>query len=263
MLVNTHRLFTTLLPRLRITTVCDVGSMNGAEATTFSAAVPHCRIYAFEPNPHNFQRMAARQAFFQQRNIRLVPAAATNYDGAAEFFLVKAPGMGSLYRRTGEWASGTGPTAIDSVSAVVRVTTTRLDSFLLRECRPGARMAVWIDTEGAAYEVIEGLADVARQVQLLHVEVETTPCIAAQQKLYPQVLALLRRQGFTELATDQAPGHEQFNALFVRSDLSGWRRLQVAVCVRQARVRFLLVRAALALCPRCVRAYQRLRRSRS
>jgi hypothetical protein len=32
MIVNTHRLFATLLSRMQISAVCDVGSMNGADA---------------------------------------------------------------------------------------------------------------------------------------------------------------------------------------------------------------------------------------
>jgi hypothetical protein len=43
MIVNTHRLFARLLPLLRISIVCDVGSMNGADAARFSAALSRSR----------------------------------------------------------------------------------------------------------------------------------------------------------------------------------------------------------------------------
>jgi FkbM family methyltransferase len=257
MIVNTHRLFAKLLPRMQIGAICDVGSMNGADAVIFSGAAPRSRVYAFEPNPLNFRLMEARRGFFQERNISLVPAAATNYDGVAEFFLVEAQysqadprrGMSSLYRRSGEWAS----------AAVVRVQTTRLDSFLVAECPGDARLAVWIDTEGAAYEVIEGLAGVVERVQLLHVEVETSPCIGANQKLYPEVKALLRRLGFSELATNYARSEVQFNALFFRSSVSTRMKLQIRACLVHARLRYLMVRAVDRLCPACVRRYQRMR----
>jgi FkbM family methyltransferase len=255
MIVNTHRLFANLLPRMQIGAICDVGSMNGADAVIFSAAAPRSKVYAFEPNPLNFRLLEARRDFFQERNISLVPAAATNYDGVAEFFLVEAQysqadprrGMSSLYRRSGESA------------VVVRVQTTRLDSFLVAECPGDARLAVWIDTEGAAYEALEGLAGVVERVQLLHVEVETTPCIGENQKLYPEVKALLRRHGFRELATDQVRNQVQFNALFFRSAQSTWMKLQIGACLVQARLRYLMVRAACRWCPACVRRYQRMR----
>jgi FkbM family methyltransferase len=251
MVVNTQRLFVKLLSALQISTVCDVGSMDGADSLTFRSARPQLNIYAFEPNPENLRRMQADQAL-QERDIHIVPLAATNYDGVAEFFLVEADysrresrrGLSSLYKRAGDWAVPAG---------VVRVETTRLDTFLADKCIPGSRLALWIDTEGKAFEVIDGLGDVVKQVQCLHVEVETEPCIGSNQKLYPEVKSLLRRFGFVELATDQPPGHLQFNALFVPRDLSPGRRIQVRAWLLRARLRYLLVRVIGNTCPACLR----------
>jgi FkbM family methyltransferase len=255
-IVNTRRLFARLLSTMDIGAICDVGSMNGADALVFSAAAPGSSVYAFEPNPLNFRLMQANRAF-QERNIQLVPLAATNYDGEAEFFLVEAEysqldprrGMSSLYRRSDEWA----PTA------VVQVRTTRLDTFLADKCPADARLALWIDTEGAAYEVIEGLSGVADHVHLLHVEVETSPCIGSDQKLYPQVKSLLQRMAFAELATDYPSSGTQFNALYVRSELSAGTKFRINAWLVRARLRYLLVRALSSLCPACLRRYAALR----
>src|SRR5215469_3349882 len=127
MIVNTRRLFTTLLSRLQISAVCDIGSMNGADALVFRAAVPQSSIYALEPNPHNFRRMAADRVL-RELNICVEPLAATNYDGQGDFFLVEADysqtdfrrGMSSLYRRSAPHAP----------ASVVKVRTTRLDTYL-------------------------------------------------------------------------------------------------------------------------------------
>ena len=78
-----------------------------------------------------------------------------------------------------------------------------------------------------------------RQVWVLHVEVETSLCIAAEQKFYPQVKALLRSTGFMELATDGQPTQVQFNALFVRSDLPAAVRFRIQLqllrlCLRRS-----------------------------
>jgi FkbM family methyltransferase len=236
--------------------ICDVGSMNGADALLFSAAAPGSSVYAFEPNPLNFRLMQANRAF-QERNIQLVPLAATNYDGQAEFFLVEAEysqldprrGMSSLFRRSDEWAP----------AAVVQVRTTRLDTFLADKCLADARLALWIDTEGAAYEVIEGLSGVADHVHLLHVEVETSPCIGSDQKLYPQVKSLLQRMGFAEVATDYPSSGIQFNAVYVRSELSAGTKFRINAWLVGARLRYLLVRALSSLCPACLRRYAALR----
>ena len=256
MIVNTRRLFARLLSTMDIGAICDVGSMNGADALLFSAAAPGSSVYAFEPNPLNFRLMQANRAF-QERNIQLVPLAATNYDGEAEFFLVEAEysqldtrrGMSSLFRRSDEWAP----------AAVVQVRTTRLDTFLADKCLADARLALWIDTEGAAYEVIEGLSGVADHVHLLHVEVETSPCIGSDQKLYPQVKSLLQRMGFAEVATDYPSSGIQFNALYVRSELSAGTKFRINAWLVGARLRYLLVRALSRLCPACLRRYAALR----
>jgi FkbM family methyltransferase len=254
MIVNTRRLFASLLGRMRINAVCDVGSMNGHDALAFRAAAPRSSVWAFEPNPVNFGLMVANRTI-RERNISVVPLAASNCDGEAEFFLVEADyagsdprrGMSSLYERT------------DPPAAVVRVRTARLDTFLADKCAPDARLALWIDTEGKAYEVIEGLGGVAERVQLLHAEVETSPCIGAEQKLYPQVRTLLAGLGFAELATDHAPSHTQFNALFVRARQPAGMRFELTARLVAARLRFLMVAAAGRLCPTCMRRYAAMR----
>lgn len=256
MVVNTRHLFARLLSRLQISVVCDVGSMDGADALMFRDAAPGSSIYAFEPNPRNFQLMEANRAL-RERNIQLVPLAATNYDGEADFFLVAADysrreaarGVSSLHRRSGEWAP----------ADVVRVGTVRLDSFLAGKCAPPARLALWIDTEGKAYEVIEGVTRMAHDLHMLHVEVETSPLIGANQRLYPEVKTLLERLGFAEVATDQARSKAQFNALFVRSDLPAVMRTRVQAWLVRAGLRQLIVAVVRRVCPACLRRYQAMR----
>jgi len=255
MIANTPRLFASLLPRLQIGTVCDVGSMNGADAARFRAAAPTARVIALEPNPRNFALMQADQRL-HACGIELLPWAASTRDGASELFLVCADyaggdprrGMSSLFRRTGEWAS----------SEAVAVRTTRLDSLLQPAAAPRARLALWIDTEGAAFEVIEGSSGVSDRVALVHVEVETEACIGARQRLYPEVKQLLGRLGLRELATDLPRSAVQFNALFVARRLSAAERLTVHGLLWRERLRYLVVRTLGRLCPGCLRRYRAL-----
>ena len=236
MVVNTHRLFAELLRLLRIDVVCDVGSMDGTDALRFRSAAPAAKIHAFEPNPGNLQRMQANP-LLRDTNVNIVPLALTNYDGDGEFYITPTGyypgeswrGTSSLYRRFDR----------PELLTTARVKTARLDTCLAREVSPQLRVALWIDVEGKAHEVIEGGAGLMHQLWLLHVEVETSLCIAAEQKFYPQVKALLRSAGFIELATDGQPTQVQFNALFVRSDLPAGVRLRVRqqllqLCLRRS-----------------------------
>jgi FkbM family methyltransferase len=250
MIVNTRPLFARLLSLLEINAVCDVGSMNGADALMCRDVLSRARIYAFEPNPRNFQLMQGDPAL-RERAIELVPFAVTNYDGEAEFFVVKADysgpnhwrGMSSLYRRSDR----------SELAAVVPVKTIRLDTFLADRSEPNRRLALWIDTEGKAYEVIEGAAGVTQDVHLLHVEVETLPCIGTDQKLYSDVKALLGTKGFIVLATTAADTKPQFNALFVRRDLPAGTRLRMHRMLALAGLHHLVGNAIRSVCPACAR----------
>jgi FkbM family methyltransferase len=255
MIVNTQRLFTALARAIGVSAICDVGSMNGAEALRFHRAAPRSRVYALEPNPDNFQRMRANPSL-QEHAITLLPVAASDCDGESDLFLVDADyarqdvvcGLSSLYRRAGP---------VHPSTAVVRVKTARLDTLLSGECAAGASLALWIDVEGKAYEVIEGMSRIAGHVRLLHVEVETAPCIAPGQRLYPEVTALLRQHGFTELATDLHPSRTQFNALFLRRGLPAGIQLRVRTALLYERARYLAASLLWRLAPWAMRRYRK------
>jgi FkbM family methyltransferase len=214
MVVNTSDLFNRLLEKMHVDVVCDVGSMDGSDALRFRSARPKAEIYAFECNPEKLRQMRVNPQL-RERHIHVVPSAASDRDGEADFFLVAADftctrrrdacGMGSLHRRDAAQSA-----------TVVRVATTRLDTFVREKCSPRARVGLWIDTEGKSFEVVQGTIGIAKQVRVLHLEVETTPCIATGQKLYRQVKRELRQLGFSEVATDKSIDHPQFNAVFVR-----------------------------------------------
>lgn len=258
MIVNTRRLFIELLSRMRIDVICEVGSKDGTDALCFRRAVPAADIYALEANPENLRLMRSNPEL-GLRNINILGLAATNYDGDAEFFLVGNPstggddwrGMSSLHRRNGE----PGPESVARVKAV------RLDKLMGDKSPPGARLALWIDAEGSAFEVIEGASGVSEDIHLVQVECETSPCIGTGQKLYPDVRALLQRLGFIELAADHPRTARQFNALFIRIPRAAKMRLAVMFLLRRARARYLMAHLLRAVCPACLHRVQMVRNS--
>jgi hypothetical protein len=130
----------------------------------------------------------------------------------------------------------------------------RLDTLLAKI--PGSeRLGLWIDVEGHAFEVLEGLRAIAPRITLLHVELESQPCIAAGQKLYPEALALLRSWNFREIATDLPHSTPQFNALFVCGDLDARVLRKIESRLLQARLRRRLALASQVFCPACLRRF--------
>ena len=260
MIANTRRLFCKLLPILQVDTICDVGSMDGSDALRFQAAAPSAAVYAFEAHPRNLAAMRATRSL-SASNIQTVEMAVTNFDGEAEFFAVEASlypgddwrGMSSLHRRA----------AAPDALAVTRVKTSRLDSFLKGLSENPARLALWIDAEGMGYEVIEGAEGVIANVQFLHVEVETAPCIAPTQKLYADIKTLLCARGFELLACDRHSDKPQFNALFIRRPSSARVRFAIRLNAAVECLRAATADAVYRTCPACLRRIQASRRARS
>jgi FkbM family methyltransferase len=255
MILGTRRLFLTLLRTLRIELACDVGSMNGAEALAFRRALPRAGVLAFEPNPNNL-RLMLEDPRLAAAGIQVLAQAVSDVEGPVTLHLVDADytqahhrrGMSSLYERANPaWRA-----------AAVTVDAVRLDRRLgAIGARP--RIALWLDVEGKAYEALCGARDILAEVQLLHVEVESRACFAADQRLYPQVRALLEAAGLVELAVDCERQSEQFNALYVRRDLPVTLRLRIAVLCALLFLRHRAVLALRRLCPGCLQRLLRWR----
>jgi FkbM family methyltransferase len=250
--LSTRRLFTALLPVLDIDTVCDVGSKDGTDALRFRRQLPAAQVIAFEASPRNFELMRA-DAALTAGAVRTESFAVTDFDGVADFFVVRAEhpieharrGMSSLYRRVAE---------ID-LERVVSVPTIRLDTYLGSTAPAVSRCALWIDAEGKAFEVIAGARGVLERIQLLHVEVETRPLIGAAQKTYADVRRQLENAGFKELATDHASSGKQFNTLFMRATQPQHILLEVRRRLLRARLRRRLSNVVYHLLPGPVRGY--------
>jgi len=255
MILDTRRLFLALLRALEIDTVCDIGSMNGSDALAFRRALPRARVLACEANPHN-ARLMQGDAQLREQAIEVLPLAVTNFDGESAFHLVKADyasvsnrrGMSSLHPRSdARLHDGT-----------IQARTARLDTLLgIHEAQ--RRIALWVDVEGAACEALEGAQGLFAEIQLVHVEVETAPCIASRQRLYPELEHRLSEAGFARLATDHPPHFDQFNALFVRRDLDPVTRSRMRWHVWRLWVRRQLSYAVQRVCPGCARRILQLR----
>jgi FkbM family methyltransferase len=254
MILGTRHLFLALLRTLRIDTACDVGSMNGAEALAFRRARPGARVCAFEPNPGNLRLMRA-DARLAAASVEVMPYAAADQAGPVTFYLVEADytqahhrrGMSSLYERPDPtWRAP--PVTVEAV---------RLDGILARD-GAARRMALWVDVEGKAYEALQGAHGILAETLLLHVELESQPCIASGQHLYPEVRALLEGAGFSEIATDQPKDAAQFNGLYLRRGLPRTLRVRIAAVIARSWLRHRAVQMLRAVCPACITRLKRL-----
>lgn len=215
--LRTKLLFKLLLKFLRPDLVCDVGSMDGSEALWFSRLLPEARIALFEANPVNFQAIAGRNEIARQR-IMLVNKAAWRENGSLAFLIEKTGGVtgeeehlrgisSTRPRRNPDESKGHVPVSVEAV---------RLDTHIASIMPPPARVALWIDVEGASYEVLEGARGLGERLAFLHLEVETREFWQGQ-KLKPEVLALARAMDLVPLA--QGRTEEQHDVVLIQRKL--------------------------------------------
>lgn len=165
--------------------VWDVGANVGYYTRLFAGRVgEQGHVFAFEPSPTNFQRLATASAGL--RNVTLRACGLGREDGKLRF-----------------------QQGVDDLGATSRIVDSAADGIAV-EIRSGASLlaggeatlphAIKIDVEGFELEVLEGMADYLRQPPLRMIGVEVHFGILQQRgmALVPQQIeSLLQRSGFT------------------------------------------------------------------
>lgn len=192
MKANTRLLFKFLLRRCDVDCLLDIGSCDGYESFLFRQLLPKAAVVAFEANPVLYKKMLANQNLIDGK-IEMLPYAVSNKNGTAHFHVpdlnyddkdVKNPGMGSLLVHENL-----------KIREAVEVQTRRIDGFILSQ-HPGARnVALWIDAEGAEFDVLEGMDGIKDRVVAVHVETARAP-MRVGQKVYADLEKLMKSMGF-------------------------------------------------------------------
>lgn len=210
--LGTKTLFKLLLRRLRPDLVCDVGSMDASDALAFRKVLPEARILAFEANPANAV-VLQNDPRLTEAGIGVVQQAVWNRDDTLTFY-VEQLDQGGAAGDIRRGISSTRPRQVNSLgTSQVVVPAVRLDTFVGRMDPVPQSIALWIDVEGGAFEVIEGIGAIAGRVALIHVEVETKPFWVGQ-RLAPDVMELARSLGFVPLGRGRHP--DQHDLVLIR-----------------------------------------------
>ncbi|MEM1245762.1 MAG: FkbM family methyltransferase [Acidobacteriota bacterium] len=194
--MNTKKLFLALLKRTRCQTVCDVGSMDGAESLDFARALPDASVLALEANRENYDRMMS-DARLVAAGVEVLHKAASEANGEAEFHVADVD-YSSTDANRGESSLLSG---YSKTKRVDTVETVRLDALLADAAAP---IALWIDVEGADHQVVEGLEGIKDKVSLIHIELDLVP-YWPEEVPGDQTRALLKDFGFQEIASQFYP----------------------------------------------------------
>lgn len=206
--IRSKDLFRFFVRRLQPELIFDVGSRDGRDALSFREAAPLARIIACEGNPSLAQAMRD-DAQLAAARIEVEHCAAGAAEGTGQFFVFNEQrGTGSLLPRVpGEGA----------VHAEIAVPVRRLDT--LPRVQLAETVALWIDVEGCAYEVLEGARGILSHVILIHVEVESRE-FWKDQKLASDVQALLAQYGFAPVYERNKRGKGQGNIIFLKREMA-------------------------------------------
>lgn len=196
LILRTKYAFHSLLWLLDPDLILDVGSMDGSDSKKFKQLIPNAEVVAFEGNPNNYRAMCA-DVDLQKLGVKAIHRLVSNREGNLSFFVQRPvnaveganKGTSSAMRRN----------ELGMESEEVHLDAVRIDSFLAQEYPIKKHVAMWIDVEGHAYQVLEGLEKAQDSVYLIHVEVETRE-IWPGQKVESDVIALAKSMGFIPVA---------------------------------------------------------------
>jgi len=179
----------TLLRRLAINCVLDVGANRGQFARDLREIGYDGHIVSFEPLPHEFKALAA--TFAEDARWHGVPIALGDTNSMATLNVV--PNLTVL-------SSLLTPLSARAVETC-EVTVKRLDEVfpLLVEAIPNPRVLLKMDTQGYDVRVFHGATECLEHIVALQSELSITPLYASMPH-YTDALSLYERHGF-ELVT--------------------------------------------------------------
>jgi len=194
--LKTKYAYHALLWLLQPEVVLDVGSMDGSDSKRFRKLLARTDIIAFEGNPYNYRAMLEDREIGRKR-IRVVNSLVSDTEGDRSFFVQRPLGGVGHYNRGTSSLTRRDEEGLTTEEVCLKAV--RIDSFLARDYPMSSRVALWVDVEGAAYSVLEGMSGAKDRVKLMHVEVETSE-VWSGQKVEADVLRLAAEMDYIPLA---------------------------------------------------------------
>ncbi|WP_158932630.1 FkbM family methyltransferase [Acidisphaera sp. S103] len=204
---------------------CDIGGNDGSAAIRAKQNFSAARVISFEANPRIHQQYLQR---LQAAGVEPVNVAVASKDGLANLYIPLTLTRGwdgkEVVDTTGVETSDTGKSSLlkrdeQATYEECTVTTVRLDTYLrdhIAESSGERKIALWIDVEGAAHEVLQGAEGTLQHASAIFIETESFR-FWRDQKLGGDVAALLIDKGFIPVKRDREYADAQFNTVFVHN----------------------------------------------
>jgi len=201
-ILQAHELFSLLIRSLpKKPRIIEVGAFIGNHTVRFVAYFPDAEVYAFEPVPHIYQLLCERTD--QYKNVHSYQLAVSNEGGTASLFVASNPQKPGKVSSASSLHKAKNRLAFSPIvyPKMIQVKKTTLDAWISQYQVSSPIDLLWIDTQGHEYYVLEGAKNLLKFVRFIHVEVHFGNPYEEQRE-YREVLDLLEKQGFIEIARD-------------------------------------------------------------
>ncbi|KIX85497.1 hypothetical protein J120_00790 [candidate division TM6 bacterium JCVI TM6SC1] len=216
-LKNKHILLPILSEYLSdITTIVEAGAFNGTDTIKLAHTWPQAQIHAFEPIPQIYEKLVENTKHLH--TVHTYNYALAESTGNSTFYVSenpKRPGMpfqaGSILKPTGrlDW------------SPITYSHTTTVPTLTIKDWSQSSGIdsidIMWLDVQGAAYQVLEGAGALLRTIKALWIEVEFIQAYQDQTQ-YIELQNWLARQGKVAILSDASINRTDWfyaNVLFV------------------------------------------------
>jgi len=193
--------------------ICDIGCFNADEIVRFKQLSPNSSFYAFEANEANLRQFILSRSDID--GISFEHIAIADRDGETTFYRLVAEEFAHDWRR----AAGSLFERSDGLPAeAVTVPCTKLDTYFRDAIDRQETFALWIDVEGALFQVIQGAPEIMKRTIILRAEVERHQFWKGQ-RLVDEDIAAIEGHGFVLIGDSYtADAHPQSDVLFLNKN---------------------------------------------
>ncbi len=160
-ILKTKYLFFNLLHFLKPRLILDVGSMDGSDSLRFRQMSPGSRIVAIEASPYNYQKMISSSRLSKAK-VEVVNTLIASKEQQLTFHITHNSDVadgGGLNRGSSSLLE---PIDKSTIVEKIELDAIRLDKFIKIIGGDQDDLALWIDVEGAGYDVLESIGDLKK-----------------------------------------------------------------------------------------------------
>ena len=188
-----------------------IGANEGGEIPRLRRSYPHGRFLCFEPSPRWFRILDQR--FRGADYVETRELALSDTPGTAVFHELPLAGNGSLLAPDPvRWSQFTETKQNDITSFEVSCSTLDQEATALERID-----LLWIDVQGAEFQVLRGATETLTRVEALFLEVALVESPYQGGSLLAQLDSFLKEFGFTSVGLGLDPGNYTGNGLWIKN----------------------------------------------